>query len=282
MVERAARPGLDGEVAAYLRNRGLEALLDDFPADVLEHPPTACWEWPRKLGEFAMMLGVIRSAERELINVHRTYLQNGAKAPVLEPKKLGSRKVRLSGSAIRLYEATDRLALAEGIESALAVRAMTGLPTWSCVSAALMPHVHIPETVRVLDIYADHDQAGLTAAELLRKRVEASGVIVEVHVPPAEGADPLDWYLLQQGKPEVGCLVLAAPAERERQLAQQSRRLSGDRCKCSVCGTYFNSTAAFDEHRTGPHGKGRRCMTSNEMEARGMRLSADDWWLTSH
>jgi hypothetical protein len=30
-----------------------------------------------------------------------------------------------------------------------------------------------------------------------------------------------------------------------------SPKLTGDRCKCGACGLYFNSTFAFDAHRTG-------------------------------
>lgn len=44
-----------------------------------------------------------------------------------------------------------------------------------------------------------------------------------------------------------------------------------DKCKCSVCGKYFNSTYAFDKHRTGPYGwNTRRCYSTIEMEEIGM------------
>lgn len=56
--------------------------------------------------------------------------------------------------------------------------------------------------------------------------------------------------------------------------------LTGDRCQCSVCKKYFNSTKAFDKHRTGEHGGDRRCLSTEEMEERGMVLNARGYWIT--
>ncbi len=57
------------------------------------------------------------------------------------------------------------------------------------------------------------------------------------------------------------------------------RRLRGDHCRCPTCGEYFNSTRAFDKHRTGDW-TARRCLSAQEMWAKGMVLSASGWWLT--
>jgi hypothetical protein len=55
--------------------------------------------------------------------------------------------------------------------------------------------------------------------------------------------------------------------------------LRGDRNQCAGCGQLFNSTHAFDKHRTGPHANnGRRCLTVDEMQAAGMVLGADGFW----
>jgi hypothetical protein len=56
-------------------------------------------------------------------------------------------------------------------------------------------------------------------------------------------------------------------------------KLSGRRCLCRTCGKYFNSTTAFDRHRFGPN-DARRCLTTDEMLARGMVLSALGLWMT--
>lgn len=57
--------------------------------------------------------------------------------------------------------------------------------------------------------------------------------------------------------------------------------LSGDRNQCRGCGEFFNSTFAFDKHRTGDFGKDRRCLTVDEMEAKGMSKNAAGFWVSS-
>jgi hypothetical protein len=57
-------------------------------------------------------------------------------------------------------------------------------------------------------------------------------------------------------------------------------RLTGDRNQCRGCGEFFNSTTAFDAHRSGDYGKDRRCRTAGEMQKRGMLKNADGFWIT--
>ena len=59
------------------------------------------------------------------------------------------------------------------------------------------------------------------------------------------------------------------------------RKLGSNRCQCAVCHEYFNSTAAFDKHRTGDYGTDRRCRTPFEMTEAGMAVSQRGWWVTS-
>ena len=59
------------------------------------------------------------------------------------------------------------------------------------------------------------------------------------------------------------------------------KTLSGDRNQCQGCREYFNSTHAFDKHRTGEHGKNRRCLTADEMEAKGMSKNSKGFWIGS-
>ena len=63
-------------------------------------------------------------------------------------------------------------------------------------------------------------------------------------------------------------------------------KLSGDRNECPGCGELFNSTAAFDKHRTGsfggPHNQPskRRCRSVVEMRQMGMDKNAGGFWVT--
>jgi hypothetical protein len=58
-------------------------------------------------------------------------------------------------------------------------------------------------------------------------------------------------------------------------------KLSGDRNQCQGCKAFFNSTFAFDKHRTGDFGKNRHCLTADEMTAKGMDKNAAGFWISS-
>lgn len=58
-------------------------------------------------------------------------------------------------------------------------------------------------------------------------------------------------------------------------------KLTGQRNQCPTCAEYFNSNAAFDKHRTGAFGVDRRCMTVDEMTAKGMSKGASGFWVTA-
>ena len=55
-----------------------------------------------------------------------------------------------------------------------------------------------------------------------------------------------------------------------------------DTCECAVCGLQFNSTAAFDKHRTGNHKKDERvCLTVTQMSEIGMGINTRGRWVTA-
>lgn len=59
-----------------------------------------------------------------------------------------------------------------------------------------------------------------------------------------------------------------------------------DTCRCQGCGAQFNSTAAFDKHRTGNYGTvrepgDRRCLTESEMLSKGMAVNGRGRWVTA-
>jgi hypothetical protein len=53
--------------------------------------------------------------------------------------------------------------------------------------------------------------------------------------------------------------------------------LRGDRNQCTCCGKLFNSTHAFDKHRTGDMSN-RRCLNTWEMLSKGMVEGPDAFW----
>ena len=58
-------------------------------------------------------------------------------------------------------------------------------------------------------------------------------------------------------------------------------KVYGDRNQCAACGELFNSSAAFDKHRTGEFGKDRRCMTIKEMTDKKMAKNGHGYWVTA-
>jgi putative DNA primase/helicase len=82
--------------------------------------------------------------------------------------------------------------VAEGIETALAVHAETGLSTWACVCASGLARGEIPAEVLLVRIYADNDPVGLDAAQALARRLLSHHIRVQRCIPPTPGADWLD------------------------------------------------------------------------------------------
>lgn len=128
---------------------------------------------------------------RGLVGVHLTLLKPDGSGRTEKKLAAGSKPL---GGAIRLYplEPGKPLALAEGIETALAVREATGWPVWACVSAGGLAAVVLPAEAREVAIAADHDPAGLEAARKLARRLLSEGRRVRLAVPPVAGADWLD------------------------------------------------------------------------------------------
>ena len=192
--------GTDAEpLRGYLQSRGLTR-LNPLPS-VRFHPKLLYVEdkarqfWPG-------MLAQIVGPDNRVVGLHRTYLDpwTGHKAPVKVPKKvLRARGETLTGSAIRLYCGGRTLGLTEGIETAIAVQKVTGMPVWATTSATLLRSVRLPEGITRVVIWADRDPAGRDAARTATERFREEGRSVEVRYPQLTGK--VDWndVLCKQG-----------------------------------------------------------------------------------
>ena len=193
---------LQGTVAErYLLNRGIP--LASISRRLRFHPALTYSEkvdgrW-RRVGSFPAMVAPIQLPDGLGVCLHRTYLsEQGTKAKVGSPKKMTMRSALSRGGAIRLFTPRGVLAVAEGIETALAVRAATGLPAWAAVSATLMESLEVPEGVHEVHIFADKDEngRGRRAAEVLAKRLRRAGIEGAIHLPTGrvpEGSKGIDW-----------------------------------------------------------------------------------------
>lgn len=97
-----------GEVLQYLRGRGLLGIEADLPVDLLQHPGLGYYEGtPELIGTFPAMVARVRNLSGELVGVHVTYVSDGRKAVVANPKKM--RAVHTSALSGLLFDCTRRL-----------------------------------------------------------------------------------------------------------------------------------------------------------------------------
>jgi putative DNA primase/helicase len=184
--------GLKGSGSLYLRNRGFYGrFAHEYPTTLRYHPALECHHGDATTLHPALV-AVFEDIEGRSVGVIRIYLTLfGSKARIESPKRMLSIfPGALSGAAVQLYEPdSGELAIAEGVETALAVRMLSGLPVWAAGSAAQLAKVKVPASVHTVHVCPDHDEAGLAAGRMLAKRMLAAGKAVRLAVPDESGAD---------------------------------------------------------------------------------------------
>ncbi len=183
----------------YLMRRGI-SLVTINSIRCKYHPNLGYYEPGRGVvGRFPTLLTMLCDHEGNAITIHRTYLTlEGFKAPVENPKKTMSYPSfrKLSGALARLGEPEKgTIGLAEGIETALAVREATGQVCWAATSAALLEAAVLPHSIRRVVVWADNDRksAGQMAALRLATRLVKEERKVKVEVPPHRPPDQKSW-----------------------------------------------------------------------------------------
>ncbi|SDY72463.1 DUF7146 domain-containing protein [Nitrosomonas halophila] len=199
----------------YLARRGIDLLPDNRV--VRFHPSLPYFDGEHWVGDYPAMLALVSDTAGRPVTLHRTYLtKEGSKAPVESPRKLMRypRNRTITGGAIRLNESdSSLLAIAEGLETALAVREGTDLPVWCVINAVLLEKFTPPVTTEKILIFADKDRPtarhpmghGQEAARILVQRLWKMGIRVSLVMPEGEipaGRKSLDWndLLRQHGK----------------------------------------------------------------------------------
>ena len=82
------------------------------------------------------------------------------------------------------------LIISESTENALSCWQITGCQSWSALSAPNMAAITLPpDEYRKVIIAADHDEAGLKAANTLAQRLAREGRTVRIAVPAQDGSD---------------------------------------------------------------------------------------------
>ena len=180
----------------YFCNRGLN--IEHYPSclrfhDALPYYPTGQTLYP------ALVAPIIKN--KAIVGLHRTYLTpQGNKIPESPAKKIFPTvyKGATTGGAIQLFQANHSLAVAEGIETALAICQMLEGPVWAAVSAQGLAKMEIPESVQVVYVFADNDLSGTgeKAAKELGSRLYSQGKEVHIMIPDlpeSSDAKTVDW-----------------------------------------------------------------------------------------
>ena len=147
----------------------------------------------RLVGHFPAVVAPILGPDGSLQSAHRIYDAE------LDPRKKSLPPVTtITGGAVRLFDPDEELAVAEGIETSLAVHELFGVPVWAALTdGGVKSFVPPPGLLRLL-VYADNDAnfVGQAAAYDLAKRLhrERKGELaIEIHIPPPVKADKSDW-----------------------------------------------------------------------------------------
>ena len=167
-------------VEKYLLNRGINILPG---RDCYYHPSIQYWEDGESIGEFDAMVSVFRNVDNKVSTLHITYLDDeGNKLSVDHPKKILPVILPMNGCGIRLFEPDRHIALAEGVETALAVYQLENIPCWATGSAGNTEKIELPQEVKFVTIYVDEDEnyAGAKAAYHLANRLSIKGLRVRM------------------------------------------------------------------------------------------------------
>lgn len=192
--DEAERDPRNSLVETYLnRHRKL-----DLPRGVCGHVirfhPAGPWEAER----VPMMLCAYRDiATNEVVGLHRTRLDPDT-ACKIGRKMLG----RAGGAAIKLTpdaEVTMGLALAEGVESALAGMALGLVPMWATGSVGGIAAFPVLSGIEALTVCAETGAASETAVEQVGERWVAAGREVDV-VAPRTGSDLNDALMMETAR----------------------------------------------------------------------------------
>lgn len=198
----------DDPAGRYLKRRGL--WHTPVPRVLRHHPALPYRHDDGRYTYHPALTAAIQGPDGRVVSLHRIYLtSDGFKAAVPAAKKFMSPTAivngaviatTMNGAAIRLDAATDELVVAEGVETALAVRLTTAMPTWAALSATGMAKLWVPETVRLVVIAADHDVHGKgeEAAQTLAQRLlrEDRTRAIKICKPGSPGRD---WADLLEG-----------------------------------------------------------------------------------
>lgn len=189
---QGSAPTVAGDaVARYLTARGLIV-----PGGLRTYASAPYWQDGQRAGAYPAMVSRLWGVDDQLTTVHVTYLSGDGKAPVDSPRKLQAPLdgKKSAGSAVRLCNRGPVMAIAEGIETAIAYTMLTGVPCWAATNALLLSQWQPPAGVSSVVVAGDNDAnyVGQHHAYALADRLSRAGLFVSVDIPPDRDTDWCD------------------------------------------------------------------------------------------
>lgn len=193
----------DGPVDRYLKRR---TCIAEIPLNLRYKPEMAYKNQDGTHSAYPAMIAHVQDADGRTVSVHRTYLTDeGCKADVPTPKQVSG--ILPPGSAVRLYIPSEKLGIAEGIETAISAAKAFNVPVWAALSANGLASWMPPSGVKEVIIFGDNDEPGRNAAQKLSDSLDGT-LSVEVKIP--EGCK--DWNDFQTGNVATGTGKEKTPA----------------------------------------------------------------------
>jgi putative DNA primase/helicase len=176
----------------YLRSRALR--LDDV-AELRFHPE-CFWRQDDDRPEYApgrrpTLLAAFRPFDSdEVVAIHRIRVDVPQRWPKTLRKMLGP----VRNTAVKLAEVDDTLAIAEGVETAMAANIMGYGPAWALGSALAVANFPVLAGIRCLILLTENNDASRAACACCGERWLRAGREVERVVP--EGGDDMNDELM--------------------------------------------------------------------------------------
>ncbi|HDZ73349.1 MAG TPA: virulence-associated protein E [Aurantimonas coralicida] len=178
-------------VQTYLAGRGCGLLTPLLDNEVRFHPCCPFGSGTQVPAMIALMRDILTGVPT---GIHRTALQDDGKGKLDMGTGASKRMLGVAKrAAVQLQPASTVLGIAEGIETALSAAQIFRKPVWAVLSAGGMATFPIIPGLKRLVVFADHDDAGLAAAEACATRYSAAGVGGEIRPPETRGSDWNDW-----------------------------------------------------------------------------------------
>jgi len=175
-------------VETYLAGRGLHGPIPE--AVRFHRRGQLAYPWNLEGGDvrtWPAMVCLIQHASGAPCGLHVTALKSDGSGKA--DLRNGSRRMLgdVAGGAVRLAPigADQVLAVAEGVETALAFRQLSGTPTWAALSAGGVGAFNPPPGLKRLIVAADADDNGkcMTAARALAERARSRTEVVILPAP---------------------------------------------------------------------------------------------------